>query len=66
MTWRIALAVTILLIWFGLLVDARSNPVSKDLFNTVNPVALAAVTFIFAEPVIRERRKKGKRQDDDD
>ena len=58
MNWRVALAVLIMAVWFYLLLNARSDPVIKDLFDSVNPFALAAVTFLFAEPVISERRRR--------
>lgn len=66
MNWRVGLAVAIMALWFVLLVDARRDPASKDLFDSVNPLALAAVTFIFAEPVVREHRRRRHRKDDDE
>lgn len=57
MNWRVGLAVALIATWFYLLIHAKDDPASKDLFNTVNPVALAAVTFLFAEPVLRERHR---------
>lgn len=66
MNWRAALALGIIVVWFWLLLEARHDPVAKDLFDSVNPLALACVTFILAEPVIRDRRRRQQKRDDDD
>jgi hypothetical protein len=59
MTWRGILAFAMIAVWFWLLLEARGgDPTAKSLFDSVNPFALAAVTFLLAEPVLRDRRRQ--------
>lgn len=66
MNWRVGVALALIATWFYLLLHAKDDPASKDLFDTVNPIALAAVTFLFAEPVLRDRARRRRRESDTD
>jgi hypothetical protein len=66
MNWRVGLACAILGVWFYFLINAGNDDAAKLRFDRLNPVALVAVGFIFAEPVARERLARRRRSEDDE
>jgi hypothetical protein len=58
MTWKAVLAMAIISAWLWVLITARQNEGSQDLLNNVTPIATMAVSFLLAEPVFSERRRR--------
>lgn len=69
MNWRVGLAVGLIGVWFYCFANAGDSDAAKQRFDRINPMALAAIAFVFTEPVARERlrsRRHKKRNDDED
>lgn len=68
MNWRVGIATAIMLLWAYLLLTSGPNPDDRWRFDALTPFAFAAITFILAEPVVREHRdrKRRRHRDDDD